>query len=71
MNNMYCDAPFDVRRKLQTTFDQFGVKTSHEILGESLLRLNEICMKGGLRPCAGDYRASTLFRMLDFYNSLK
>lgn len=66
--NLYKDAPFEVRRRLQTTFDRFGIKTAWEVVGESLLRL-DIC-GSDFRPCQDDNRATTLFKMFDFYKSL-
>jgi len=67
--NLYLEAPFDVRKKLQTTFERFGIKTNIAVLGESLLRMDIVYDKNS-KPYNEDYKATVLFEMLRFYKSL-
>jgi hypothetical protein len=72
--SLYHEATFDVRRRLQETFQRFNIGTSKEIVGESLLRFERICRKN-LKYSKGfpmgDNQTETLFEMLKFYKSLK
>jgi hypothetical protein len=73
--SLYYDAPFDVRRRLQETFDKFSIGTpSQEVVGESLLRLERVQRKAKKR-CRGvlpdDLITMALFQMLQYFKSLQ
>lgn len=70
-NSLYDNAPFDVRRRLHETFARFNVNVYHEVIGESLLRLEKVCHKSRYLNLDSDDRTHKLFDMLDYYKKLK
>ena len=56
--------------RLQQTFQHFGVRTHHSLLGESLLRLGRYVNESPICFLPTDVPGKTLFRMYKYYDSL-
>ncbi len=56
--------------RLQKTFQHFGLRSHHSLIGESLLRLGKHMMESNVCLLPTDEPGRALFKMYKYYDSL-